>query len=155
MNNSVYTVSWAIPTTCLLLVLCLLLELGSGCFGGFDPPKTAKKPPAKASGAKPTKPTAKTDAKKEPEQTYAEAWQAICEAERRSQADPAASRSARGAHVAAWIVEHLKNKKARYWFIALGNMKPPERLPHFLAEAKRAGFPDCPVAGLLFPAPAK
>jgi hypothetical protein len=77
----------------------------------------------------------------------------ICNAERLSGVDSGATKELRESVVTSWIVQNLKNKKARYWFIAMGNMKPPERLPHFLAEARRAGYPDCPVAKILFPRP--
>ena len=126
-----------------------------GCFSGFD--GSAKTPKSKKNvfpGA-PTSAPAKraedpADANKKEKQTYAQAWSLICTAEARAGVDPKASRAERGAAVASWIVPNLKNKAARYWFVAFGRVERGKREAIFRASAKRAGIKQCPLAELLF-----
>jgi cell division septation protein DedD len=119
----------------------------AGCYSSFDEggPRGPKDPPPEEQAA-PEKKAARGEPKKKkkkPKQTYAQAWRVICHAKRLS--------GGPDDQVADWIVKHLKNEKARYWFIALGNFKREDRLDVFLAEARHAGFPDCPSAKILFP----
>ena len=116
-------------------------DVKEGARAADDASAAAPKTPNKGSKA-----PAAGKRKKKPEQTYAQAWRVICHADQLS-----------GGHqdqVAEWIVKNLKNEKARYWFIALGNAEKKNRLATFMAEARAAGFSDCPTARLLFPAPA-
>jgi hypothetical protein len=88
--------------------------------------------------------------KEEKKQSYEEAWELICDAERLSGADPSAPAGERGATVAKWIVNNIENKRARYWFIELGSAKEEEKAERFQAEARRAGQEQCPLYDLLF-----
>ncbi len=134
----------------LIAFFVFLLGPLANCLGDFDKP-LAPPVPMKAAPKKPSAaPAAKAVAKKPPEQSYAQAWEVICYAERRSAADPNLTRRERGRIVAAWIVENLKNKRARYWFIDLGKVEKERRQAVFQQEAKQAGITDCPLAELLF-----
>lgn len=93
--------------------------------------------------------------KKKPKQTYAQAWQRICHAEKLSGAGAEATRQQRAARVSEWIVANVSNKKARYWWIGYSKVKKPEREAYFREEAKKAGQPSCPLATLLFAPDAK
>ena len=75
-------------------------------------------------------------------------------AERLSGVDPKASRALRSTRVAEWINEQVKNKKARYWWIAYAKVRKALREQFFGTEAKSAGQDDCPLAKLLFAKPA-
>jgi len=139
------------------LVLATVAAVGSSCFGGFDETETTprKLDRQRAAGKAPVAGEADGGAtagaeNKEHEQTYREAWQVICNAEQLAGVDRAQSRQARGATVANWIVDHLKNKRARYWFIKFGRAKKEEREALFVAEAERAGFARCALSELLF-----
>lgn len=93
---------------------------------------------------------AKASAEPKPKQSYQEAWRLICQAQDRAGAATTADRASRSVAVAEWITEHVINKQARYWWIGFGKVKDDRRRA-FLAEAKRAGQPVCPLAELLFP----
>jgi len=128
----------------------LLLALVAGCYSTFEEQKAGPVSP-KPKAHQPAKKAQKAKkAKKKPQQSYTEAWRLICHAERLSGAQ-SLSGKARESAVTSWIVEHLKNKEARYWFIGLGQLKREHRLQRFLAEARKAGFATCPCAPILFP----
>lgn len=140
-----------------LLLISLALTLG-GCLEPFSadgttPTKTkrgASEPTAAgAAGAK----GKHADKKKKVKQTYAQAWQLICNAERLSGADPRDDRDVRSSKVAEWINQHVKNNKARYWWIGYAKVRQSEREVYFRGEAKDAGQATCPLASLLFPKP--
>jgi hypothetical protein len=126
-----------------------------GCYSEFEQPrgKTTTPKKEKAETARTGKATDKKndDDKKKPEQTYRQAWEVICHAEQRAGIAPALPRMERGNRVAGWLVEHLKNKEARYWLIRFGDTKEEaERRAMLRAEAKKAGITSCPLEGLLF-----
>lgn len=75
-------------------------------------------------------------------QSYEEAWRRICHAKEKSVEE--------GQSVAAWINQHVTNKKARYWWIGYAKIKPTERKAYFLAEAKKGGQEKCPLSTHLF-----
>jgi len=135
--------------------LFLALSCASGCLEPFPErgttptKKRATAGTGRGSGSKAGK-AAKKGAKK---QSYREAWQLICDAERRSGTDPALPLAQRGERVANWIAVHVTNKRARYWWIAYGKVKREEREAMFRREAKQAGFPRCPLVKLLFAKP--
>ena len=87
---------------------------------------------------------------KQAAQSYEEAWQLICDAERRSGSLKSKSRQERGEIVAGWIAEHIRNKQARYWWVAYGSVKPEERQRLFMRDAQAAGVKGCALATLLF-----
>lgn len=129
-----------------------------GCYSEFDQPRGTT--PQKEKVAGPAKPASKAndnsarDKKKKKKQTYRQAWEVICHAERRAGIDPALPRSERGNRVAGWLVENLKNKEARYWLIRFGDTKEEaERRAMLRAEAKKVGITSCPLERLLFQAP--
>jgi hypothetical protein len=90
------------------------------------------------------------EAEEEPEQTYQEAWELICDAEKQAGVTPDTPRAERGAAVASWIVNHVTNKDARYWFIEFGNAKPELKEALFIAEVEKVGIEPCPLVELLF-----
>jgi hypothetical protein len=148
-----------------LLVLVLVIVFASttqGCFSGFEQsPRSAaqRDPPANQATAasRPSEREASAEGEGEKEgekeqQSASEAWTLICEAERRSGADPSQSRQQRGAAVASWIVEQIKNKKARYWFINLRKIDKAQRAAAMRREAAKAGVAHCALADLLFAA---
>jgi hypothetical protein len=103
----------------------------------------------------PKAPRKKGKKKKKPEQSYKQAWKILCHAERLSGADPTASPMARASTVADWLVKNLRNKQVRYWYLSLDQVEKPDRAAAFRAEARRAGFPSCPIEALLYGAPAR
>jgi len=132
-------------------LLPLLLLLIPACYTSFEEQKGTTPRPAEKAAPKPASPPKKAPPKKKkPAQSYREAWRLICNAETLSGADRLQGR-ARESRVASWIVEHLENKEARYWFIALGQLKPEQRPMHFRIEANKAGQRDCASAAILFP----
>jgi hypothetical protein len=148
-----------------LVVLVLVLVLTSttqGCFSGFEQsPRSAaqREPPASrpTAASRPSEREAPAAGQGEKEgakeqQSAAEAWTLICEAERRSGIDPSQSRQQRGAAVASWIVEQVKNKQARYWFINLRKIDKVQRAAEMRREAAKAGVAHCALADLLFAA---
>ena len=138
-----------------LALTSLALTLG-GCLEPFSPQGTTPTKTKRGAAKQSTKneEAARAAAKKnEKKQTYAQAWQLICTAEQLSGADPRDERSVRSSKVAEWINTHVKNKKARYWWIGYAKVKPSEREVYFRGEAKDAGQPTCPLATLLFPKP--
>lgn len=125
-----------------------------GCYSEFEQPRGKTTTPKKEQAARPAKLAGSTPAKKKkPEQTYRQAWEVICHAEERAGIDPSLPRLERGNRVASWLVEHLKNKEARYWLIRFGDTKEQaERRAMLRAEAKKVGITRCPLEGLLFQA---
>ena len=140
-------------------ILALMLAALAACYTSFEegpsatpatPPRTAPAPASRPATRPVEKRRTVNGKKKKPEQSYREAWRVICHAETLSGVSSGSSPKERQAAVTHWIVEHLKNTEARYWFIGMGNLKPEQRLPHFIAEARRVGFASCPVTPLLF-----
>ncbi len=137
------------------LSLALLLNL-SGCLTPFPKPAqdTPKKPGSTTrSSAENADTKENADGKKKPPQTYAEAWELICHAERRSGAALKAPLQKRAVKVSEWIVTHVTNKKARYWWIAYAKVRKADREVFFRSTAKAAGQDPCPLSLLLFPKP--
>lgn len=146
-----------------LATLGLFLFAGpTACVDPFakttTPAKYGTKPQAGSSkgksatdkGAQHNSDKAKGDKKKD-EQTYQQAWTLICNAEELAKPDPSASPRERNDAVAEWLVAHLTNQKARYWFLAFAKKKKkPEREVFFRAEAQQAGMKQCPFADVLF-----
>lgn len=135
-----------------LCILSLVLA-GTSCLDPFpEKPTTpdrvqASKKPGAGKG------TASDKTKKKPEQTYRQAWELICQAERQAGVAADASRDERGSAVADWIVVNVKNTKARYWFIEFGKAKPHEKRPLFEAEVRAIGIEDCALTDFLFATP--
>lgn len=141
-------------TVRILLIIAPLVFVG--CYTDFEQPRGETTPGKQAAAARSTnrsQQAEKKQEKKKPEQTHRQAWEVICHAEQRAGIDPALPRQERGAQVAGWLVEHLKNKEVRYWFIHFGDTKEErDREAMFTAEARRAGFERCPLHDLLFEA---
>ena len=132
-----------------------MLLLLVGCYTDFEPSKQETTPGKVTAQPTPEPRRATKKPKKKPRQTYRQAWEVICHAEARAGVDPALGRQERGAKVASWLVEHLKHKAVRYWFIRFGDTKEePDRRAMFRAEAGKAGQVDCPLERLLFESPA-
>ncbi len=128
--------------------VALLALASSACLEPFSAqpdPKTGKVAADQAADGKrdPKKTKKKNEKNEKPKQTYAEAWQRICHAERLS---------GDSAKVSEWIVANVSNKKARYWWIGYAKVKKAEREAYLRQEALKAGQPRCPLAKLLFPA---
>lgn len=124
-----------------LLSIVALCVLGIACAGS---PKKKTTPERKDVNAE------DEQKKKKEEQSYAEAWRRICHAERLAEVSGSASRQERATLVAEWITANVKNKKARYWWIAFGSLKKHEREAFFRRDAKDAGVDPCPLVDLLF-----
>lgn len=152
-------------------VIWLVLLLVSACVDPFEQETTTpaklrrEKRSAAATKAQPANEAGRESARsgeakkagdkgeeKEKKQSYREAWELICNAESLSKTPPGGARDERGAVVASWIVENVTNTKARYWFIDFGNVKEQDKRALFLAEVKRVGLAECPLAELLFEA---
>ncbi|MCK5798467.1 MAG: hypothetical protein KAI47_14850 [Deltaproteobacteria bacterium] len=135
------------------LSLAFLLSL-SGCLTPFPKQNTPKsqgsttRPSVEGADAKEN-----ANGKKKPPQTYAEAWDLICHAERRSGAALDAPLQERAVKVSEWIVAHVTNKKARYWWIAYAKIRKADREALFCSTAKAAGQDPCPLSRLLFAKP--
>jgi hypothetical protein len=142
-----------IPVTVMMMVHL------PGCYSSFDggptsTPKKIKQAKQEEKSPPPNRPAEpKKKKKKKPEQTYKQAWRIICHAERLSGIDSETDPQQKGFQVASWIIKHLKNKKARYWFISLDQVEKKDRAATFRREAKRAGFDSCPSERLLFSEP--
>lgn len=134
------------------VVLWLGALLLPGCYTDFDKGSTTPERPAAKARSRPAPSKEREEKeKKKPKQTYAQAWDVICHAEARANVDPSLGRAERGSRVASWLVENLKNKKARYWFIQFGDTKEEaDRRAMFRREARRAGQARCPLERLLF-----
>jgi predicted small lipoprotein YifL len=128
------------------LATVVLAATLAACYSSFDEggPRGPREPPPREKAPPEKKPVRdKPKKEKKPKQTYAQAWRVICHAKELS--------GGPDDQVADWIVKNLRNEKARYWFIALGNVKKEDKLAVFLAEAERTGFADCPSTKILFP----
>ena len=136
---------------CLATLGLFLLACPAACVDPFakttTPAKYGTKPSGGSSKGKSTtdkgaqQGSAKKDGKKKPEQSYEQAWEVICNAEHLAKPDPQLSPRERNDAVAEWLVSHLTNEKARYWFLAFAKRKKrAEREAFFRAEAKEAGM---------------
>ena len=134
----------------------LILPLLGGCLEPF--PEKTTTPSRSGSASKPARPAAakkeRRGAKEKKGQSYKQAWKLICQAEKLGKIDRSRSREERGSAVAEWIVANVKNKRARYWFIGFGKLKPADREAFFRDEVRRVGMKSCPLTELLFAKPA-
>ncbi len=145
-------------------MIALSLGWQSGCLEPFAPQETTT--PKKQAGTALAKQAGRKDdparsglasgknkkkKKEKPKQTYQQAWELMCKAERLSGVDPKAARQARGSVVSDWIVKHISNKRARYWLIEYGQKKKRHRKAIFDAEIKRLSLAPCPLGDLLIP----
>jgi hypothetical protein len=128
-----------------------LIASTAGCLEPFPEPKTPPKKPASSQPAR----SNKGDDKKQEKQTYAEAWQLICQAPKLADLPKDIDRRQRATLVTDWIIKNVTNKKARYWWIAYGQVKPHQREAYFRREATAMKQMPCPLTEILYSKPAK